>query len=283
PRPIAPPSAAPSPELRGGGPPLAAPLPASRAKAEAEARQVAELCAMISREALANGLPEDFLARLIWQESRFDPRAVSPAGAQGIAQFMPATAALRGLADPFAPEQAIPASAAYLADLRGMFGNLGLAAAAYNAGEERVSRWMAGRAGLPAETRGYVHVITDRPAGWFLGEGREVEPWPLKPEASFAEGCEALPVIRTRAAPRAPWGVAVAGGRSHGAAMSAFERIRGKVAEAAPGGRVQVVRRGRRRIGPRFAVQIGAPSMGQAIALCQRLRRGGVSCTIARN
>jgi len=52
-----------------------------------------------------------FFARLIWKESRFDIKAVSPAGAQGVAQFMPATAKRRGLADPFDPEQAIPASA----------------------------------------------------------------------------------------------------------------------------------------------------------------------------
>ena len=53
----------------------------------------------------------DFFARLIWKESRFDPNAVSPAGAEGIAQFMPGTAAMRGLKNSFDIEQAIPASA----------------------------------------------------------------------------------------------------------------------------------------------------------------------------
>ena len=73
---------------------------------------------------------------------------------------MPGTAALRGLADPFDPLEAIPASAHYLRDLADRFGNLGLAAAAYNAGEKRVTDWRAGTGGLPYETRDYVISIT---------------------------------------------------------------------------------------------------------------------------
>jgi soluble lytic murein transglycosylase-like protein len=78
---------------------------------------------------------------------------VSRAGAQGVAQFMPATARWRGLADPFDPVEAIAKSAKLLRDLRRDFGNLGLAAAAYNAGPARVRDWLAGRRGLPRETR----------------------------------------------------------------------------------------------------------------------------------
>jgi soluble lytic murein transglycosylase-like protein len=77
-------------------------------------------------------------------------------GAQGIAQFMPGTAQERGLADPFDPEQAIPAAASLLRDLSQRFGNLGLAAAAYNGGPNRVSAWLAGNGSLPAETQDYV-------------------------------------------------------------------------------------------------------------------------------
>ena len=109
----------------------------------------AEICSEISTQAGENGIPENFFARLIWRESLFDPSAVSPKGAEGIAQFMPATAKLRGLADPFNPKKALAASALYLAELRRTYGNLGLAAAAYNAGEDRIRRWMAGIGGLP--------------------------------------------------------------------------------------------------------------------------------------
>lgn len=126
------------------------------------------LCPMLEAAARSNTLPVDFLARLIWQESRFRDNVVGPITrdgerAQGIAQFMPTTAAELGLVDPFDPDQALPKSGAFLALLRNEFGNLGLAAAAYNAGPQRVRDFLAGKTGLPAETRQYVLTITGRP------------------------------------------------------------------------------------------------------------------------
>jgi soluble lytic murein transglycosylase-like protein len=64
---------------------------------------VVDACLLIDRVARANAIPADYIARLISVESGFSPTAVSPKGAQGIAQFMPETAHLRGLADPFEP------------------------------------------------------------------------------------------------------------------------------------------------------------------------------------
>ena len=122
--------------------------------------------------ARANDLPVEFFARVIWQESRFRADAVGPLTrngrrAQGIAQFMPGTAAERNLLNPFDPIQALPKSAEFLRELRREFGNLGLAAAAYNAGPRRVREWIAGSGGMPAETRAYVEAIT----------GASVEQW----------------------------------------------------------------------------------------------------------
>ena len=96
--------------------------------------------AALEQSAAENALPVEFFARVIWQESRFDARAVSPKGAEGIAQFMPATASWHGLADPFDPTESLRHSAAYLRELLNRFGNLGLAAAAYNAGPARKSQ-----------------------------------------------------------------------------------------------------------------------------------------------
>jgi soluble lytic murein transglycosylase-like protein len=73
------------------------------------------ICRLVESSARARGLPIPFLTRLIWQESSFRTTAISPVGAQGIAQFMPGTAKERGLADPFDPEQAIPAAASLFA------------------------------------------------------------------------------------------------------------------------------------------------------------------------
>src|SRR5689334_12230515 len=125
------------------------------------------MCLMIESAARSNDLPLEFFARVIWQESRFQADAVGPrtrsgASAQGIAQFMPRTAAERGLLDPFDPVQALPKSAEFLSELRGEFGSLGLAAAAYNAGPQRVRDYLAGRGGMPAETRAYVMAITGK-------------------------------------------------------------------------------------------------------------------------
>ena len=123
-----------------------------------------EICDTLAKSAHSNDLPAPFFIRLLYQESSFNSGTISPAGAQGIAQFMPETAADRGLDNPFDPLQAIPASARLLRDLYEKFGNLGLAAAAYNAGAKRIEDWLANRGQLPQETQDYVMTITGWPA-----------------------------------------------------------------------------------------------------------------------
>lgn len=124
---------------------------AAAATSNTEARLPQSICRMVDGAAAANRLPAGFLARILWQESRLRSEATSPAGAEGVAQFMPQTAAERGLADPRDPAPAIAEAARLLADLRVRFGNLGLAAAAYNAGTGRVIKWLRRQSDLPAE------------------------------------------------------------------------------------------------------------------------------------
>ena len=128
---------------------------------------IESLCHTLASAAQAHGIPVGFFARLIWQESKFKQRVVSHAGAQGVAQFMPAVAAERGLRNPFDALDALPHSARFLKEHVETFGNLGLAAAAYNGGARRVMDWLARRGGLPQETRQYVKSIT----------GHEPERW----------------------------------------------------------------------------------------------------------
>ena len=128
-----------------------------------------DICRTLERAAAENALPVEFFARVIWQESRFNVRAVSRKGAEGIAQFMPRTADWRGLMDPFDSIAALKASASYLGDLRNRFGNLGLAAAAYNAGPQRVQDWLVGRGSLPKETRSYIQIVTGHSAAEWSG------------------------------------------------------------------------------------------------------------------
>ncbi|TDR37165.1 lytic transglycosylase domain-containing protein [Aquamicrobium defluvii] len=255
----------------------------------ARERLTDRVCDLIEFHSDRAGLPRDFLARLIWKESRFDPNAVSPAGAQGIAQFMPGTARMRGLGDSFDVEQAIPASAAYLAELKRTFGNLGLAAAAYNAGENRVARWLSNGGFLPLETENYVLDIMGEPADAFSDKAYAGKVQKLHPELGFGPACRRLPVsasstVAMATVPVKPWGVQVAGGFNRAAVIRQWQRLQARHAGVLEGHDPVVSRvrspRGRRGI---YAVRIGAGNRSEADTICRKLRGSGGSCVVLRN
>ena len=105
-------------------------------------------------------LPQGLLSALIWQESRFNPVAISPAGAAGLAQLMPATARDLGVTNRHDPLQSIDGGARYLRRMLDQFGSVPLALAAYNAGPNAVKRV----GGIPRnkETPGYVTKVLQR-------------------------------------------------------------------------------------------------------------------------
>ncbi len=260
----------------------------SKTKATAES-----ICELIAREADGVGMNRDFFARLIWKESRFDAGAISPVGARGIAQFMPYTAAERGLDDPYDIEQAIHHSATYLRDLKGELGNWGLAAAAYNGGINRVKRWAATGGMLPYETENYVASITGRAADWFLQDGHALEEKPLDDDLEFLDSCAKLPVMRTRAlyastgapdsAPMKPWGVQVAGNERQSIAMRMFSRIQSSYPSILGGIKPIVMRTKTSPLRRIYAVRIGADSRSEADAICGKLRGAGGSCIVLKN
>ena len=151
-----------------------------------------EFCSALTAAAEASNIPVAFFARLIWQESRFKLDQISPAGAQGVAQFMPRTASEVGLDNPFDPLKALPASARFLHRLRNQFGNLGLAAAAYNAGSGRIQNWLARREALPAETQTYVRKITGSPAESWALESKTLKVAQQLPAQAACEGTAGL-------------------------------------------------------------------------------------------
>src|ERR1700723_1630271 len=255
------------------------------------------LCLIIESAAKTNDLPLEFFIRVIWQESRFQPKAVGPVTrngqrAEGIAQFMPGTANERRLLDPFDPVQALPKSAEFLSELRNQFGNLGLAAAAYNAGPRRVREWLAGSGGIPQETRNYVATIT----------GASVDDWALAKknermlESASNNSCAHLlatlkrspnPFViqledRVRRAAVKLWGVQVAAGFNrdnalamYAKAMKGFSALVGKQDDPllihSPGSSTF------------YQVQIGTNTRREADDLCHSIRHAGGTCLVKRN
>ncbi|MYZ48890.1 transglycosylase SLT domain-containing protein [Propylenella binzhouense] len=249
-----------------------------------------QICGLLATAAASHELPVGFFTRLIYQESRFDPRAVSRKGAQGIAQFMPGTAAERALADPFDPAAALPASAALLSELRARFGNLGLAAAAYNAGAQRVSSWLGGRARLPSETLQYVRLVTGRSAqDWSANAGA-----PVRDEDALARVPNCRDLIRLVALPpqdpaeappstvEQPWGVEVAKSYSRDDAVKRFRAMQQRFPGVLGGKPMMIKRIILRAFGPRpfYRLRVPSPTREEADALCRRLRQAGGSCVV---
>ena len=251
---------------------------------------VQSICRVIDSSALAQNLPVAFLTRLIWQESNFQPDAVSPAGARGIAQFMPSTAAERGLVNPFDPEAAIPKAAELLAELKQRFGNLGLAAAAYNAGPARVAGWLAGVGELPMETRDYVLIITRHQAeDWSGPDAGKLTDEAVFPPASCVEHVAAVrrsePTLFAHSSFWAPWGVQISGSFSKGAALAAFERARAAYGAILGGIEPMILGSALRSRGYRAFYRVRAPAQtrADAEALCARLQRVGGACVVLRS
>jgi Transglycosylase SLT domain/SPOR domain len=266
---------------------IAALPPRRPATAEAQDVPAAGVCRMIEQAAEVASLDAGFFARLIWQESLFDPDAVSPAGAQGIAQFMPGTAAMRGLEDTFNPEEALEASALYLMDLAREFGNLGLAAAAYNGGVARLGSYLAEGRKLPRETRAYVAKIT----GLTVEDWRDAPPetfdFALEGE-SFHKGCLALASGHGEntpaAAPPLPWGVVIASGRSRAATERQVRRFANRYLDLIHAEHVHYGRNGRlARARGLLVAQIGRESRAEAETLCDRLHAEGGDCIVLKN
>jgi hypothetical protein len=276
---------------------LAAQPPAPNAR-ETDTREA--MCLMIESAARANDLPLEFFARVIWQESRFQSDAVGPVTrngqrAQGIAQFMPGTASERRLLDPFDPVQALPKSAEFLNELRTQFGNLGLAAAAYNAGPRRVQEWLAGSGPMPQETRNYVSAITGTSVDDWAASGKNAK----MADRAANTSCRELMALLRRApnsfvteleqhvklAAAKLWGVQLAAGFDRNKALAmysrAIKRLSAVIGDRDPSLLSSVMRsRGNR---PFYQVRIGEDTRTEADDLCNHIRRAGGACFVLRN
>jgi hypothetical protein len=198
------------------------------------------------------------------------------------------------LLDPFDPVQALPKSAEFLAELRQQFGNLGLAAAAYNAGPRRVQEWLAGSGYMPEQTRNYVLAITGMTVDDWAKAGGNVR----VPDRATS-GCRELMALLRRApnafvteleahvrlAAAKLWGVQLAAGydREHALAMyaRAIKRLGAVIGDQDPSLLSSVLRtRGDHMF---YQVRIGADTRPAADDLCNRIRRAGGACFVLKN
>ena len=243
------------------------------------------ICRLIEASASSHKVSVEYLTRLIWQESSFRTGVVSRAGAQGIAQFMPGTAAERQLLDPFDPEQAIPKAAEFIAELTVRFGNQGLAAAAYNGGPARVASWLVAERDLAPETKRYVYIVTGRSADeWAAARLREI---PEKPEENLS--CLQVTAALRRPgnvelseAPIAPWGVQLAGNFSKERALRTFARARDTYASVLEDIQPMVIGTRLRSRGTRAFYRVRVPAASREIAnrMCERIRLLRGSCLV---
>ena len=270
--------------------PAAAAKPAEQPQAPNKPPTENDICRTLEQAAAENEIPVEFFARVIWQESRFNARAVSSKGAAGIAQFMPETADVRGLADPFDPISSLRQSANYLHDLKVRFGNLGLAAAGYNAGPTRVSEWLSGHRGLPGETRNYVAIIT----GWTADEWASPSP-PKEAETTIPQGVPCTRLANLILAPKPEqhriaayvprWGAQLTANWSERQAWAIYRTIAKKYAELI-GDREPVVLRSR-GVGMgsamRYNIRIADDSRAYLDKFCTKLIAAGGACVVLRN
>lgn len=293
-------------ERSSSSPDLSTSAPTPNSPIHAPENTVDLICHSIETAASKNGLPLEFLTRLIWQESRFDSHAISRAGARGIAQFMPKTAEWVGLSDPFDAPDAIDKSAELLQTLRQQFGNLGLAAAAYNAGPKRVSDWLARKRGLPLETLAYVRIVTGHDASeWSMSAINSIKP------AGNLELADAVPcseIVRLFAEHRStialqsslssaptgtssavanttqfPWGVQLIGGPSQVAALASFYQMQKTYRSVLGSQTPTVIRSAVGLNGSWYRVRVVAANRKDAEHLCSDLRAVGGSCLVQPN
>ncbi len=251
---------------------------------------VYDTCNALKVFADRHGLNRDFFARLIWQESRFDPNVLSHANARGIAQFIPSTAKRRGLADPYNPADALEHSAQYLAEMVDRFGNEGMAAIGYNGGERRAIDFLKG-GGLAPETYQYVDIITGIAAATWRDAPPQSADFRLSKTEEFLPACYKMaqkrrltPLTRSKP-PVKPWGVQLAFGKTRSQAQTAYRKrtasCRGLLAKDEPD-YLNIKHRARRQGGFVMA-RVGRNTRKAADQLCAGLRRAGCICAVYKN
>ena len=249
-----------------------------------------DICRALEQSAAENALPVEFFARVIWQESRFDAQAVSPKGAAGIAQFMPATASWHGLADPFDPVRRCGIRLL-------IYENYSTDLATLDLQQRRTMQVQAESApgsqaivALPAETRNYVALVT----GWTADEWASSSP-PEKAETTIPQGvpCTRLANLilapkqeRQRIAAYIPrWGVPLAAHLSESTAWAIYRDRLKRFGSAHRGSRTHRPTQGNTGYGhaKRYIITLADDDRRPLDKLCRKLIAADATCDVLRN
>jgi SPOR domain/Transglycosylase SLT domain len=188
------------------------------------------------------------------------------------------------------------ARSSYLRDLSKRFGNLGLAAAAYNAGPQRVQDWLSARLGLPNETRRYVQIVTRHSAEeWTGGTTRASlslpEPVPCtdvvksvnyRTTAKSEGALETASRINTVQA-KPGWGVQLVGSSSQSSALASFQQLQKAYKNFLEARQPLVIQSRVGTSGFWYRVRVATDSRIEAERLCSGLRAAGGGCLVQRN
>jgi Transglycosylase SLT domain len=201
---------------------------------------------------------------------------------------MPATASERSVRDPFDPFEALPKSAEFLRELNAQFGNLGLAAAAYNAGPQRVRDWLDGKRTLPPETQAYVQKVTGHSAQEWMLPKPTILAVAVPAEMSCVERVGLMRKPQPSAAPSPPrhaWVAQLIGDSSETAAMSRFRQMQGKLRSALGSDEPSILRTsiktGAAPIWVRVRVEFDTRQAAESP--CAKLEAARESCLVQRN
>ena len=187
-------------------------------------------------------------------------------------------------------------SAKWLGELRKEFGNLGLAAAAYNAGPGRIQRWLAGHTSLPLETRRYVRIVTGHPAEeWsqhdIIESGRPLQVIPCNAIAklivrSSERARVAVPLARApRSAAWGPWGLQLAGDWSEARALNEYRKLQQRFPTIL-GDREPLVLKSHgagRGSATWYRIRVAESTQDRAKSLCNKLEAAGGRCIVLPN
>ena len=204
---------------------------------------------------------------------------------------MPGTAKLRGVRDSYDALEALGKAATYLDELRNRFGNLGLAAAAYNAGEAGLANFL-NSGGLPYETRNYVTAITAHSVEEWRDDPPDIAAPVLDKGKPFVDSCVALaqsrrlkPTPLEQERPWAPWGAQLAEHFQLDAARRLFAANIQKLPSPLNAEKPLIVRQRNADFGRRirYAARIGRQTREEADAVCVQIRQQGGNCVVFKN